>query len=96
MLSMLRMKEVQTARNIAVVVVAYFVCFVPSVVHGLLVRNGINSPWAEYFAFFFTYVSSACNPIVYSLRTSRFREVVKELFKCKSRESLLCRLYLRI
>ena len=86
MLSMLRMKEVQTARNIAVVVVAYFVCFVPSVVHGLLVRNGINSPWAEYFAFFFTYFSSACNPIVYSLRTCRFREVVKELFKCKSKE----------
>ena len=81
MLHMLRMKEVQTARNIAIIIVAYFVCFVPSMVHGVLLRRGIYSPWAEYFAFFFTYVSSACNPIVYSLRTCRFMEVIKELFK---------------
>ena len=83
MLNMLRTKEVQTARNIAIIVAAYFVCFVPSIVHGILLKRGIDAPWAEYFAFFFTYFSSACNPIVYSLRTCRFREVIKELFKCE-------------
>lgn len=33
---LLRMKEVQTARNIVVFVVAYFVCFIPAIVYGVL------------------------------------------------------------
>lgn len=33
---LLRMKQVQTARNIVVFVVAYFVCFIPAIVYGVL------------------------------------------------------------
>ena len=85
MLQLLREKELQTTRNIAIIVVAYFVCFAPAIAHGVCVRRGIDMPWLEYFAFFFTYSTSACNPIVYSLRTSRFRSVIKDLLKPKRR-----------
>ena len=83
MLDMLRLKEVQTAQNIAMIVVAFFVCFVPTIVHGLLFKRGVESPWTEYSAFIFTYFASACNPILYALSACRFREVIKELFGCK-------------
>ena len=83
MLQLLRKKELQTTRNITIIVVAYFVCFAPAIAHGLCVRRDIDLPWLEYFAFFFSYFTSACNPIVYSLRTCRFREVIKDLLKPK-------------
>lgn len=83
MLKLIREKEVRTARNIVIIVVTYFICFVPAMVHGVCVRREINLPWLEYFAFFFTYFTSACNPVVYSLRTCRFRQVIKKLLKPK-------------
>ena len=83
MLQLLRKKELQTTRNITIIVVAYFVCFAPAIAHGLCLRRDIDLPWLEYFAFFFSYFTSACNPIVYSLRTCRFREVIKDLLKPK-------------
>ena len=33
---LLRMEEVQIARNIFIIVVAYFVCFIPAIVYGVL------------------------------------------------------------
>lgn len=83
MLQLLRKTELQTTRNITIIVVAYFVCFAPAIAHGLCVRRDIDVPWLEFFAFFFTYFTSACNPIVYSLRTCRFRQVIKDLLKPK-------------
>lgn len=83
MLQLLRDKELQTTRNITIIVVAYFVCFAPAMAHGVCVARDIDVPWLEYFAFFFTYFTSACNPIVYSLRTCRFRQVIKDLLKPK-------------
>ena len=83
MLQLLREKELQTTRNITIIVVAYLVCFAPAIAYGGCLRRDIDVPWLEYFAFFFTYFTSACNPIVYSLRTCRFRQVIKDLFKPK-------------
>ena len=83
MLQLLRERELQTTRNITIIVVAYFVCFAPAIAHGVCVTRDIDVPWLEYFAFFFTYFTSACNPIVYSLRTCRFRQVIKDLLKPK-------------
>ena len=83
MLQLLRKTELQTTRNITIIVVAYFVCFAPAIAHGICVRRDIDVPWLEFFAFFFTYFTSACNPIVYSLRTCRFRQVIKDLLKPK-------------
>ncbi|XP_078352033.1 histamine H2 receptor-like [Oculina patagonica] len=83
MLKLIREKEIRTMQNIIIIVVTYFVCFVPAMAHGVCVRREINLPWLEYFAFFFTYFTSACNPVVYSLRTCRFRQVIKKLLKPK-------------
>ena len=83
MLQLLRKTELQTTRNITIIVIAYFVCFAPAIAHGICVRRDIDVPWLEFFAFFFTYFTSACNPIVYSLRTCRFRQVIKDLLKPK-------------
>lgn len=80
MLDLLRKKELQTTRNIIIVVVTYFVCFVPAMALGICLRRDITVPWLEYFAFFCSYLTSACSPIVYSLRTCRFKQVVRELF----------------
>ena len=81
MLDLLRKKEIQTTRNIIIVVVTYFVCFVPAMALGICLRRDITVPWLEYFAFFCSYLTSACSPIVYSLRTCRFKQVIRELFK---------------
>lgn len=89
MLNLLRKKEVQTTRNIAIIVVAYFVCFVPAMALGICVRRNIEVPWLEYFAFLCSYFTSACNPIVYALRTCRFKQVVKELFTRKKKDPVL-------
>lgn len=83
MLQLLRERELQTTRNITIIVVAYFVSFAPAIAYGVCVRRNMDVPWLEYFAFFFTYFTSACNPIVYSLRTCRFRQVIKDLLKPK-------------
>ena len=83
MLMLLRKKELQTTWNIAIVVGTYLVCFVPAMAHGICVRRGIGLPWLEFFAFFCSYLTSACGPIVYSLRTCRFKQVVRELFAPK-------------
>lgn len=80
MLDLLRKKELQTTRNIIIVVVTYFVCFVPAMALGICLRRDITVPWLEYFAFFCSYLTSACSPIVYSLRTCRFKQVIRELF----------------
>ena len=80
MLDLLRKKEIQTTRNIIIVVVTYFVCFVPAMALGICLRRDITVPWLEYFAFFCSYLTSACSPIVYSLRTCRFKQVIRELF----------------
>lgn len=76
-------KEVKTAQSIAIVIMTYFICFFPTVLFCILVKNEIYSPWTEYFAFFFVFLSGACNPIVYSLRSHYFRKAFKELSKCK-------------
>lgn len=89
MLQLLREKELQTTRNIAIIVVAYFVCFAPAIAYGVCLRKDIHVPWLEYFAFFFTYFTSACNPIVYSLRTCRFRQVIRDLLKPKRKRNLV-------
>lgn len=80
MLDLLRKKELQTTRNIIIVVVTYFVCFVPAMALGICLRRDITVPWLEYFAFFCSYLTSACSPIVYSLRTCQFKQVIRELF----------------
>ena len=83
-LNLLRMRELHTAKNVALIVLAYFVTFLPGFLFSILVRMGVGASWAKTLSLLFMFFSSACNPIVYSLRTSRFREAVKELLKCKS------------
>ena len=78
-------REVKTARSIAVVIVAYFICYFPAFLSCILVKNEIYSPWAEYFAFFFAFLSGAFNPMVYFLRSRYFRESFKGLLKCKGK-----------
>ena len=89
MFNTIRQKEIQTAKNVAIIVVAYFVCFVPAMAHGVCVRRGVDLPWLEYFAFVCTYFTSACNPIILSLRASCFKQVIKELVKRKKKNSVL-------
>ncbi|XP_068728822.1 beta-1 adrenergic receptor-like [Montipora capricornis] len=85
-LNLLRMRELQTTRNVALIVVAYVFTYLPGFLYALLVRMGIFASWAKTFLLLFRFSCSACNPIVYCLRTSRFREAVKELLKCNSRK----------
>ena len=85
-LNVLRMRELQTTQNVALIVMSYFVTFLLGFLFSILVRMGLLASWAITFSFLFRFSSSACNPIVYCLRTSRFREAVKELLKCKSRK----------
>ena len=80
-----RQLEARTGQTIFLVVVVYLVCCFPALLHSVLVRRGVDSTWSEFFAYFFTHVTSACNPVVYALRAGRFRKVLMDLVRRRDR-----------
>ena len=79
--------DVKAITTIAITIAAYFLCYLPSVVHALV---GIKKFWVGFMAWYSLYISSAVNPIIYYLRNSRFRFAFKQFFKDPFGTSDLC------
>ncbi|KAJ7337826.1 hypothetical protein OS493_007984 [Desmophyllum pertusum] len=64
--------DVKTAKTIGVTVVAFFCMGVVPVLLHYIAR--IHGTWPHFLAFFLTHLNSMANPIIYSLKTRRFRK----------------------
>ncbi|KAL9969560.1 hypothetical protein ACROYT_G021788 [Oculina patagonica] len=64
--------DVKTAKTIGLTVVAFF-CMgvVPMFLHSI---STIHGTWPHFLAFFLIHLNSMANPIIYSLKTRRFRK----------------------
>ena len=71
--------DVVTAKTIGLTILAYFFmgCF-PIMLHNVA---RIHGSWAHFLAYFFVHMNSMINPIIYSLRTRRFRRAFCLLMK---------------
>ncbi|KAL9969545.1 hypothetical protein ACROYT_G021772 [Oculina patagonica] len=64
--------DVKTAKTIGVTVMAFFCMGVfPMLLHSIATIHG---SWPHFLAFFLTHLNSMANPIIYSLKTPRFRK----------------------
>lgn len=71
--------DVQTAKTLGITILAYFCmgCF-PVLLHSIARLHG---SWIHYLAFFFVFMNSMANPVIYSLRTKRFRTALMLLLR---------------
>ncbi|KAJ7337839.1 hypothetical protein OS493_007997 [Desmophyllum pertusum] len=64
--------DVKTAKTIGLTVMAFFCMGVfPMLLHNIATIHG---SWPHFLAFFLTHLNSMANPIIYSLKTPRFRK----------------------
>lgn len=75
--------DIKAITTISLTIVAYFVCYIPSIVYavvGLQSENQVEH-WFGFSAWYCLYMSNAVNPLVYYLRTNRFRSAFKQFLK---------------
>ena len=75
--------NIKATITIAITVAVFFICYVPAIVYagvGRLDGSHSNS-WLSFLSWLALYFSSAVNPIIYYLRTNRFRSVFKQFIK---------------
>lgn len=72
----------KAAKTVAMIVLAFLVCWIPSIILPVLGRLRSDKSWGSGFlAQYSVYISSGINPIIYSLRTRRFRRALKQFLK---------------
>ena len=75
--------DIRATKTIVITVAVYFLCYVPSIAYaavGSRELKQVNS-WFAFTASSSLYISSALNPIIYYLRTKRFRLAFKQFLK---------------
>ena len=74
--------DMKAAKTVAMTVLAFLVCWIPSIILPVMGRLRSDQSWgAGVLAQYSVYISSGINPIIYSLRTRRFRRALKQLLK---------------
>ena len=75
--------DIKATKTIAITVAAYFACYVPTIAYTVAgQQDGSKADiWFSFFAWFARFSSSALNPIIYYLRSARFRYTLKQLIK---------------
>ena len=75
--------EIKAIKTIGATVMLYFVCYLPAVIYGYLLNNSntvnLQNKWFEFFCMWILYVPGFLNPIVFALRTKRFRRALRQL-----------------
>ena len=76
--------EIKAIKTIGATVMLYFVCYLPAVIYGHLLNNSnivtLQNKWFEFFCMWIPlYVPGFLNPIVFALRTKRFRRALRQL-----------------
>ena len=75
--------DIKTTKTIAITVAVFFICYVPALVYagvGRLDRSPTDI-WFSFLSWLALYFSSTANPIIYYLRTNKFRSVFKQFMK---------------
>jgi len=75
--------EIKATKTIVITVAAYFLCYVPAILYALTGSRELNqaNSWFAFIASSSLYISSVLNPIIYYLRTKRFRSAFKQFLK---------------
>jgi len=75
--------EIKATKTIVITVAAYFLCYAPAILYTLVGSRELKqvNSWFAFIASNSLYISSALNPIVYYLRTKRFRSAFKQFLK---------------
>lgn len=88
--------EIVVTRTVFIIVVAFFICWIPCIVIDLM--DIMRDDWFDrrvYLAYtYFAYTSSAINPVIYGIMNRSFREEYMKLLRCRwKRSSLICVLF---
>lgn len=75
--------EIKATKTIVITVAAYFLCYVPAILYAVVGSRELKqvNSWFAFIASSSLYISSALNPIIYYLRTKRFRSAFKQFLK---------------
>ena len=75
--------DIKAIRTIAITIATYFLCYVPSIVVAVVgVKHGNQTAnWYGFTAWYCLEISSAVNPIIYYLRTNRFRSAFRQFLE---------------
>ncbi|KAJ7358739.1 hypothetical protein OS493_021515 [Desmophyllum pertusum] len=75
--------DIKASKTISITIAAYFACYVPSVVYAIVAvqKKTLAESWFGFFAYYSLYLSSAVNPIIYYVRSSRFRSAFRQFLK---------------
>ena len=76
--------DIKAVKTIAVTVAVYFICYLPAIVYaavGSQKTGNLNEAWIGFVVSCSLYISSTVNPVIYYLRTSRFRSAFKQFLK---------------
>ena len=76
--------DIKATKTIAITVAAYFLCYGPAIVFAVVAKVEaltLAYTWFGLIAWYSLYISSAVNPIIYYLRTSRCRSAFKQFLK---------------
>ena len=75
--------DIKATKTIVITIVGFFLCYVLAIIYGVSghQKETIAELWFGFFAWYSLYISSAVNPIIYYLRTNRFRSAFKQFLK---------------
>ena len=75
--------DIKTTKTVAVTVAVFFICYVPVIIYAWVgQRDGSHTDSCfSFLSWLALYFSSAGNPIIYYLRTNKFRSVFKQFMK---------------
>ena len=75
--------DIKATKTIAFTVAAYFACYVPTISYAVAGQQdgSQTNSWFSFFAWFALFFSSAVNPIIYYVRSRRFRCAFKQFIK---------------
>ena len=76
--------DIKATKTIAFTVAAYFACYVPTIAYAVAgpEQDGSNADiWFSFFTWSALFFSSAVNPIIYYVRSCRFRCAFKQFIK---------------
>ena len=75
--------DMKATKTMLLTFVLYFIGYLPSILYAILVSKGfkVDDIWFGFFASFCPFIASGCNPIIYALRTRRFRHAFSQFWK---------------
>ena len=75
--------EIKATKTIVITVAVYFLCYVPTIIYAVVGSRELKqvNSWFAFIASSSLYISSVLNPIIYYLRSKRFRTAFKQFLK---------------